>query len=446
MERKAPPAEKGWAKIVKIDKQGRSKSDFEELVVKVKSLEKELERHLVERPENVLPPAITEWTDHDAILKLWTQENTDLNLAPKGRSTAEVLFLLRCYAHCCGRAQQPCTQDAIQLLLDIQGAGTNLVDFKFSGEDLFNRVAIFAVQQLEHAPALTLSTTRGFGFDYGSEDSIYKGDEDGDDGPQDGKAEQRLDDREIELQLKEEEALRVARAILPMSTRVFFENWFADDFFGRMDTDMEFNHDTVPVVQVLDGWFRNRMQIDLPDKFDQLLEDWIFRAMTPVGSLRAFRRDPANANKPRDSRKFFHTDVPKTTLPHQKWIQAYDKPVTLLQTPVADLAMLAAFASLLDAQFAGADFVGQHVVLRDEVFDKRDWIMTWITDSERPRRPLIIQWKQHWIIHNNNKKIQCNSIQEALAIWMLCVQGEPFRGKLLLKSTSIIEWLKLFIR
>ncbi len=87
-------------------------------------------------------------------------------------------------------------------------------------------------------------------------------------------------------------------------------------------------------------------------------------------------------------------------------------------------ALLAGFTALFDASYPGSSFAQEHVVLHDELLDKRDKVLTATIGAGRPRRPLILQFPDgRWVVQDGNrKKVDCADVHEALLIWMLLIK------------------------
>jgi hypothetical protein len=394
---------------------------FSEVLVQIKSLQHALETHLVDRPESQLLPSVSQWVNREAILQYWIKEHPTLNEAPQGRSTADLLFVLLCYAQAAGGsklAMMPPEQDAADLLGRVQAYGTLLTDGKIepgTADILFKDCAAMVVRQLHHAPSETLETTRGFGIDYGDPQDEYKGDNNEDSKEQ---------EEEQEVNIQEVKSLKLARALLPNCTRVFLERWHADALWAQLDADMEFDKSLIhPAKHKLTEWIASHFKYEMPRAFNKLFETWMYRMATPIGAVRLATRPPGSGNKKFDARELYQRDKIATTLALKKWNDE-TKALALLGTPVEPWAVLAGFASLFDARYSGANFAQEYIVLHDELLDKRDKILTATIGQGRPRRPLILQFPSgKWAVQDGNKKkIDCADVYEALLVWMLLMK------------------------
>ncbi len=293
---------------------------FSEVLVQIKSLQHALENHLDERPESQLLPSVAQWVNRDAILQYWTKEHATLNQAPQGRSTADLLFILLCYAAGAGGSKlammQP-EQDAADLLGRLQCYGTLLTDGKMqtgTADVLFKECAAMVVRQLHHAPSETLETTRGFGLDYGDPQDEYQG-EDHDLNQTDDKEQE--EDKEVKI--LEVKSLKLARAFLPNCTRVFLERWHADALWAQLDADMEFDKTLIrPAKPKLSEWIASHFKYELPRAFGKLFEAWMYRVATPLGAVRLATRPPGTQDKKFDAKELYQRDKIPTTLSLKK--------------------------------------------------------------------------------------------------------------------------------
>jgi hypothetical protein len=328
----------------------------------LREIQLQVEKHLIDCPDTPLPPRLAQYTDRKSILDAWVTRQEAWNIAVKGRSTTDLFFVLLCNAYAVTRLDRlreiSETANGAMILKQLKLHAATLTDQKPSiadTQELFEQCAAVVVWTLEHCAQDTLDTTIAFGLDFGDPNDVYKGkdetkvmQQDDDDGKGDKYAD------ELKKSQQEDEQLKVARDFLPWCSRFFFEHWFEQQLFKQFPVDEKFDWFKVNQARPkFDHWITKQLKTSLPKAYENRLKVWIYRMLLGVGSMSMYMRDPMRqGRRAPDLDDVFLAQETQTTLPYEKWVSDSDNS-KMLQTPAADIAILAAYVTVFDASIQG---------------------------------------------------------------------------------------------
>ncbi len=417
---------------------------------KLNELQNTLEQHAESYSDTALPDRTKEWFNIGWIVKFWAQHaNGMLNEAPYDRNLADMLFVVICYAYAITQNKMEDTRtrahkvDEYETVCKLQQLCMSLPDRSdIDPKAVLDDCVAIVIWKMNPEVREVAKKPRGLGMDYGDAQDEFKGDD-----------EQQLED--LEQAKREEDAKarkRLIDAFLPWCTRLFFETWHARELYTEFKT-VQLSDALAEQIQGCRAKFNSWMtkycaQGDPPADFYKKLKAWTYRQLTGVGTMRNLHRE---AHK-RDLRgetewpRLIFADLIQTKQPHDKWLRK-DKPAEIhddLKHPLRDTLHLTVFATIFDCTYGTQDaFTKEHVVFRDELLTKAQYIRQDTVDLlQRP--PILVQTgARRWQVHFNETWYPAAPVADCLLLWCVLMRAEC--DSRLLNGAYITDWLKMFL-
>lgn len=372
------------------------------------------------------------WINPFNLLRFWAEQcNGFLRTESEGGiNGSDMVFILMCHSQLrlSGNNNNKATEKPVEIL-DLASA-VRCQAVPIPHQPLMDSTNLFQLcieallihktwQPSQAVTAAEKAKAVAFGLELGDADDLYEGEE-----------EEERQGEEIKVREKagirreaEMDAKKRAR-FLRWCSRTFLENWFVLYHIlpPNLVQDEKMHAQIAQWRPKFDAWCLRESTREPSGVFKRTIEHLVYRQLTGIG---AARQRP----EMKDWESHFRADDTGTTFDAVALCHPNSAPAILKDEKHAfnGLFKLALAMTMFECLIGGMDFRSAFLVLRDELVERRDWILKTALDQMLPRRPLIIQLPpgSQWVVHHRDTWFACGQgVEDALLGWAFLMQRD----------------------